>query len=135
MMVAEAALSEKQRPERYVLRASKMFASDRWSGRDYQPRFRSTADVRHYIQQLPICALVIDSSIPPRDTPCHHRQLRDLITRFPDDWQLISCHDITRNGVLFPGGIQVYQPAGFIPPAFRDIEIDMQAMLGRAIRP
>ncbi|MBN9121390.1 MAG: glycosyltransferase family 39 protein [Planctomycetes bacterium] len=133
MMVSEMALADAHRPSRYVLRASKVLASDRWSGRDYRTRFESSEAIRDYVRGCSVGALVIDTSVPPENTPEHHRQLVRMVAAFPGDWRLESSHNIVRNGVTYPGAILLYRPVNFTPAPPGDLGIDMQAMLGRKI--
>jgi hypothetical protein len=133
MLVSEMALADGRRPSRYVLRASKVLASDRWSGRDYRTRFGSLEELRTYIRGCSIGGLVIDTSLTPENMTEHHRQLVHLVAAFPQEWQLESRHDLIRDGVCYSGAIHLYRPVHF-HPTFGEIGINMEAMLGRTIR-
>lgn len=134
MMVSEGALSDRHRPSRYVLRASKMLAKDRWSGGQYQKHFDSPARIDEFLEKTRVGVLLIDTSIDPENAPEHHRQLLSMVRMFPARWRLQSNYDITRNGTLHHGGICSYHLEGLDPDAPLEIEIDMEMMLGRPIR-
>jgi hypothetical protein len=134
MMIAETALAEDRRPNRYILRASKILSSSSWSGRDYKNYFNSANDIAEFLRQSCVDTIVFDTSINSADTPPHHQQLGQMLLEFTHDWALSGKYNIVRNGKLFPNAIHVYRYVG--PKATRPpyIEIDMDFMLGRKIK-
>ncbi|MGN6546481.1 MAG: ArnT family glycosyltransferase [Aureliella sp.] len=108
MFVAEAVASE-VRPSMFALRASKLLASGKWDGREYRPRFRSTAEVERLLDELNVEFLVVDSTFGAEQTAVHHQQLADVINERRTDWIEIGRSDARRNGRLYPAAIQLLQ--------------------------
>ena len=133
MMIAEMALDDVDRPSRYIFRASKLLASSRWSGQDYQSFFKSPAEISNYLQSCSVDVLVFDTSIDPEDAPEHHRQIDQMLHAFKDKWVLVNQHSVVRNGTLFPKSLHVYRYAGPVVTSRIEIEIDMGYMLGRSL--
>lgn len=133
MLIAEVALKD-HRPNRYVLRASKILAKDTWMGKRYQKRFDSPAEIMDFLTSIPVGILVIDISVDPSEETEHHRQLQAMIRLFSDKWHLVGQHALTRNGRLYPNAIHVYMLDGHEQQPPGQIEIDMQAKLGRKIQ-
>lgn len=133
MIVSEVALQDHKRQSRYVLRASKMLAKDRWSGYDYKTRFDSPEAIHNYLRDIPIGALILDTSVTSENGQEHHRQLEQAIEAFSESWHLESQHDLVRNGILYRNAIKVYRPVDLPADGLGTIEIDMDTMLGRKI--
>jgi hypothetical protein len=133
MLIAEVALGD-NRPNRYVLRASKMLAMDDWLGRGYQKRFASSAEVMDFLARLPVHLLVIDTSLEAAKVYDHHRQLQEVTKTYPEQWRLVRQDDLVRNGQRYPAAIQVYALTGHRQLPAGDLEVNMRAVLGRTIQ-
>lgn len=133
MLIAEVALND-NRPNRYVLRASKMLATDDWRGEGYKKRFTSPAEVMGFLERLPVRLLVIDTSLSAEAASEHHRQLQEVTELYPTQWRLVRQDDLTRDGQLYPAAIHVYVLNGHASQPVGDLEVNMEAALGRKIQ-
>jgi hypothetical protein len=132
MLIAEVALYDR-RPNRYVLRATKMLGADTWSGQNYRPLFDSPTAVMTSLTSVPVSVLVIDTSVNPDVVQEHHQQLQAMVREFPDRWRLVGTYDLTRRGRHYPQAIQIYELNGHqqLPPG--KIEMEMKRGAGKEI--
>jgi hypothetical protein len=114
----------------FVLRASKVMASDSWLGGDYSMRFHSTEEVRAYLHEVAVDYLVVDESpygeIP---TPAHHVLLTQMLREYPYEFELLGEFRVggrgetERQAKLYRNKLAEGHPR-------REIRIDMKRMLG-----
>ena len=130
MLIAEVALGD-NRPNRYVLRASKLLATDDWRGAGYKKRFASSVEVMIFLERLPIGVLIIDTSFGAEEESEYHRQLQAVTKIYAEKWRLIRQDDLTRDGHLYPAAIQVYALNGYEPQSVGDLGVRVEAALGR----
>ena len=127
-----AALADDTRPERYALRASKLLASDRWSGADYVPLFESTSELFEYLSAIPVEYLVIDDSMPADEVLPHHRLLGEMAESEPTV-EFLGSHPLTRDGVVHQQALRIFRLADVDTSGEPNVEVDLGAMLGRSI--
>ena len=127
-LVSQVAL-EDRRPDRIVLRGSKVLSEGRWSMRVYRPLLNSPEEVQKYLLAVPVDAVVVDLSAPLWEQET--QMLLKTMRTNPDTWRLSR---------EFPAGkterhILIYRRIGPRDPATkRDIELRMRFMLGRDLK-
>jgi Dolichyl-phosphate-mannose-protein mannosyltransferase len=131
MFISELAMREK-RPGHYVLRATKVLCDCSWLGDQRSSRYATPEELMSYFDHSPIQVVVDDESVPPHATLDSHRVLDDTIQSYGDRWKLLGSFPISRNGVVYPKGIQVYSISGTDPGA--SVEIDLRRMLNKTIQ-
>jgi hypothetical protein len=109
-------------PRTFVLRASKLLASDTWMGLDYQQRYTDAVSVRAALNTARVAYVVIDDA--GRDP--HHRLLDEAVSA-SEDWTLM--HTVSARG-----GVRVYERAQPLPPGKPQFELQTRYSLGRALR-
>jgi 4-amino-4-deoxy-L-arabinose transferase-like glycosyltransferase len=130
--IVERRLQDRDRTS-FVLRASKVLASDTWLGGDYRTRFHSTDEVRAYLREVAIDYLVIDES-PYGEVPApeHHVMLTQMLHEYPYDFPLVGEFQLTGRGEtvewakLYRNKLAEGRPRG-------EIRIDMKRKLGGEI--
>ena len=129
--MASVALAE-ERPGHVVLRASKVVATSDWMGREYEPKFASSAG---------------DGELPgrgwrwtswPSTTPPpsaagspHDTMLREVVQREGGAWGPYGTFDVVRDGVLFPKALRLYRQR--IDPSRPRRELTFADLVGREI--
>jgi hypothetical protein len=122
-LVAEVAMRE-QRPGSIVLRASKVLASATEMGEHYRSLYRSPEEVLSFLEAAGVAAVVLRPTV----TLEHHRQLLELLTRYPERWRKLGRFGSLRNPV---------EAFAFLPRpgaiSRKRIRIDMGYTLRRSI--
>jgi hypothetical protein len=118
----------------YVLRASKVLASDSWTGACYRPRFETTAELRRYLAEVPVHYLLFDDfPCPEQRNTAHLDLLGRLLRESPDEFPLVGEFPVRGWWGMREGTARLYlnrQAQGRAPGA---IHIDMRRMLNREI--
>jgi Dolichyl-phosphate-mannose-protein mannosyltransferase len=120
------------KPQAYILRGTKMLADVDWAGFDYKPRFQTSEEARHYLDEIPVNFIALDV-FPKENPPWHRAAVEELTTLHPKEWRLVVEKPVRstsgQNGVfrLF----ERTTPALTNPPR---IDVDLLRMLGRKIR-
>ncbi|MCW5976775.1 MAG: glycosyltransferase family 39 protein [Bryobacteraceae bacterium] len=83
--IAEVA-SRARRPERRVLRGSKVLADSDWMGAGYRLRFESPVHLMEFVGAQPGLVLVLDS---PAEAAPHLAQVRAALASCPHRWQTL----------------------------------------------
>jgi hypothetical protein len=90
-LIAEIALRDTARPQRFVHRASKDLASSTWVGSDYKLLVSSTDDMQRRLDSIGIKLLAIDGSNPLRSLPAH-QLLLELVRTHTAQWHLAGMY-------------------------------------------
>jgi hypothetical protein len=123
--VEQIALGD-HRPDRFVLRGSKVISEGRWSLRIHDSLLKTPDEMQKYLLSVPVDAVVVDRTAPlwQEDTDMVLKTMRDN----PETWQLyreIPAQETQRN-------ILVYRYIGLRDPAMKqDISVRMRFILGR----
>jgi hypothetical protein len=114
MFIAETAMREK-RPGHTIRRASKLLATQKWDGGDYEMTVENEADLMTLLEEERIKYVILDASIPPSLLTPHHELLRTAAANSPRNFALRGRYPLTRDylvrppGQTFPDGISVFQ--------------------------
>lgn len=108
LIVGEAALRDR-RPNRYVLRASKVLASMNWSGGDYTERFENPELMADFLRLLPVGVILYDHSVIERRQASYYADLYQVISARKDLYELHSRRDVVRDGTLRKGALEIYR--------------------------
>jgi hypothetical protein len=81
MSVSEIAMRD-QRPAHYVLRGSKMLATDTWMGARYRLLYPDTASVLDALAKSGVQVVILDADSQP-----HNRLLEEALRSAPETWQ------------------------------------------------
>lgn len=109
-------------PRSFVLRASKLLASDTWMGLNYEQRYTDASAVRAALSAARVAYVVLDDV--GRD-PHHH--LLDQVVIASGDWRLIHAGNAG-------GGVRVYERIRPLPPGKPQFELQTRYSLGRELR-
>ncbi len=127
IFISEMAMRERAR-EHFVVRATKLLASSDWWGKNYQLRFDSTAELEAYLAAIPVGVIALDSSADPSERLLHLGQLSELFAK-SDRWVRVEAFDVVRNGVEYPGALQIYELQGH--QALPRRELSLTTVMGR----
>lgn len=109
LFVAGFALADIDRPNRIVLRASKVLGNANWSGREYERRFDNPDAVLEYLRSTGVGIVVVDESVRgTRHWYEHMDQLVAAVAGRDTDWVPIGSWDVTRNGALAARALRAY---------------------------
>jgi hypothetical protein len=138
--IGEGALVVEQRmrdPERqaFLLRASKVLGVSAWNGRAYQPVFKTAAEIRDYLNRVPVHFIIVDDFgyIRERLEP-HHRLLHEALESSPDDFVLLGRFPVATPSRYVECGILLYEnrrARGRLP---QNLRLDLSRTLGRELR-
>jgi hypothetical protein len=95
-MVATFAERDRHRPNSYVLRGSKLLATQDWNGRSYQLRITNATDLIAALDTLPVNWLLlddIDAAVQP-----HHKVLQSAMASGDGGWMLVQTVQSQRTG-------------------------------------
>ena len=126
MFVSEVAMRE-LRPGHFVLRASKVLASSRWDGSEYEVLYRDVNEVESFLEETGVGVVVLDCSSP--ESRRHLKLLGETLAAFPVTWEFLGSHRVTRDGVETERGILVYGSRTVGVQRRRPIEGDIRRML------
>ena len=109
LFVAGFALADHERPNRIVLRASKVLGNANWSGREYERRFGTSGAIIEYLRATGIGIVVIDESVRgTRHWYAHMDQLTEAVAGPETSWVPIGSWDVTRQGELAVRALRAY---------------------------
>jgi hypothetical protein len=99
-------------PERqmFVLRGSKVLGVSAWNGRSYELRFKTTEDIREYLNRVPVHFIIVDDFgySREREDP-HHELLRRTLESYTDNFVLLGRFPCTMPSGRFDSGILLYE--------------------------
>jgi hypothetical protein len=126
MLTAEFVMRD-QRPNHYVVRASKVLATQTLMGDKYQLRYQSPEGIMTALDSIPI-AVVVMRQCPSEQCSGHENLLAQTAGSFPERWQLAaSIPNETGPSIL------VYRIVGNETKAVRTLQIDMSPTLGTTV--
>jgi hypothetical protein len=123
-LVAEVAMRE-ARPRSIVLRSSKVLASCDEMGERYRTLYRTPEEILGFLEGAGVAALIFR----PLRSLDHHRQLQELISRYPDRWKSLGRFGSDTDPVYAYSFVR-----GEGSTERRPIRIDMRYTLGRTIQ-
>jgi hypothetical protein len=106
-IVAAVAVND-NRPHVVVVRGSKVLTNEDWLGRDSRERFSSPAELRRFLNEIPISAVVIDQAIDPQWRRPYHTMVAQLMVSQQSEWMLQGTYDLVRNGRDMPQSARVF---------------------------
>ena len=126
MLTAEFVIRDR-RPDHYVVRASKVLATQTLMGDNYQLKYKSPEEIMKALDSIPIAVLVIQQC-PKGSCGEHENVLTQAAERYPERWRLSSTiSDETGSP------IRIYQITGNEDKPVRTLRIDMSPTLGTTI--
>jgi hypothetical protein len=126
MLTAEFAMRD-LRPDHYIVRASKVLATQTLMGDQYQLKYKTPDQVMTLFDSIPIAVAVIQKCSPGKCGE-HENILVEAATLYPDRWRLSSIIP-DENG----SPIRIYQIIGNESKAVRSLQIDMTNTLGTTV--
>lgn len=126
MLTAEFVMRDR-RPDHYVVRASKVLATQTLMGDNYQLKYQSPEEIVTALDTIPIAILVIQQC-PKGKCGEHENLLTQAAERYPERWRLsATIPDETGSP------IRIYQITGNEGKPVRTLHIDMSPTLGTTI--
>ena len=126
MLTAEFVMRD-HRPDHYVVRASKLLASQTLMGDKYQLTYHSPEEIMTALDSIPIGAVVMQHC--PKGTCSEHENLlMQTAGRFPERWQLAATIPSETGAPIF-----IYRIVGNEAKAVRTLHIDMSRTLGMTV--
>jgi len=126
MLTAEFVMRD-QRPNHYVVRASKVLATQTLMGDKYQLRYQSPEGIMTALDSIPI-AVVVMRQCAREQCSDHENLLTQTAGTFPERWQLTSSiPNETGPSIL------IYRIVGNETKAVRTLQIDMSPTLGTTV--
>ena len=132
MLISEVAMCE-SRPNRVVLRASKVLSQSRWDGGNYTMLFDSAKDIIQYIEDVPIRLVILDNSRTTPEHVKHHELLKKTIEQYPEKWEFLGSYALIRDATANPGAVNVYELISQQGRKAKRISVRMDNMLGYEI--
>jgi Dolichyl-phosphate-mannose-protein mannosyltransferase len=131
MFISELAVRE-ARPGHYVLRASKVLCNCSWSGDQQSSLYPTPEALMEYFTHSPIQIVIDDKTVRARSHLEYRQVLETAIQAYPQRWTLLGTYPLTRDGILYPKGANVYRVSGTDPSA--PVEIDLRRMLNKTMQ-
>lgn len=130
LAVSEFVLVEPARPNRYVMRSTKLLSHSSWIGEDYREFYPSAAELKLALDRIPIGLVLLDHSLRPHQSMPHHATLQRML-QTSDEWQLIESFDVQRGPLAFPAGLELWERSGasLNPPT----RLEFSRILGRDV--
>lgn len=130
--IVERRLADVQRTA-YVLRASKVLASDSWMNKEYRPVFHSAEECRDYLKETPVEFILVDTIAFRNSPPGHHSLLEETIRTYPDEFPLIKTFPLEKSGRVASRSLQLVHNLTAVGRRVGPIRLDMKRVLGRDI--
>jgi uncharacterized membrane protein len=102
--IAEVAMHDRTRRAR-VVRATKGLAHSEWDGSNYRPLFKTTDEIRRYLNDLSASVIVVEDVSLPHEFP-HHILLTRVLNEDRSQWISVP----VSNGA-FPARVKVFRRA------------------------
>ena len=126
MLTAEFTMRD-QRPDHYVVRATKVLAKQTLMGDNYQLKYKSPDEIMSLLDSIPI-AIVVIQKCPVGRCGEHENILIEAASRYPQRLQLLS---VIPDETGSP--INIYRVIGNESRAVRSLRIDMTEHLGTTL--
>jgi hypothetical protein len=89
--IAEFAQTELVRPQRILVRPTKILGKEDWNGSDWQPFYRSQEELEAFLERMPVKYCVLYRA-PRRNYP-HDAWLRSMVASRSDWWRPVYRHE------------------------------------------
>ena len=126
MITAEFVMRDR-RPDHYVVRASKVLATQDVMGNKYQLKYQTPEQVMRVLDSIPV-AIVVMQRCPIGRCGQHENLLNEAATLYPERWRLSS---VVPSEQASP--ILVYQIIGNETKTVQTLQLDMIRTLGTTI--
>jgi hypothetical protein len=126
MLTAEFVMRDR-RPDHYVVRASKVLATQNAMGDQYQLKYHTPQQVMMVLDSIPV-AIVVTQRCPKGKCGEHESLLNEAAALYPERWRLSS---VIPSEPDFP--ILVYQIIGNEAKTVQMLQVDMMKTLGTTI--
>ncbi len=126
MLIAEFVMRDR-RPDHYVVRASKVLATQDVMGDDYQLKYHTPQQIMTALDSIPI-GVVVTQRCPEGKCGEHENLLNETVALYPERWRLSS---VIPSEQASP--ILVYQIIGNEAKTVQMLQVDMMKTLGTTI--
>ena len=126
MLTAEFVMRDR-RPDHYVVRASKVLATQDLMGDKYQLKYHTPEEIMTVLDSIPV-AIVVTQQCPKGKCGEHEKLLNEAASLYPERWRLSS---VIPSEPASP--ILVYQIVGNEAKAVQMLQVDMMKTLGTTI--
>ena len=126
MLTAEFVMRD-QRPDRYVVRASKLLASQTLMGDKYELKYHTPQEIMTVLDSIPV-AMVVTQRCPKGKCGEHENLLNEAAALYPERWRLSSVIPSEPDSPIL-----VYQLSGNEAKAVQMLQVDMIKTLGTTI--
>ena len=120
MFVAEAALADSRRPSsRQIVRATKLLADSKWSGQNYETKYKTRQDLIDLLKEKKFWAIVIDEAVSKQrpDNYNKFKHMKDL-EEVCGELEFAERFTIRRGGNEYEGDLILYRSPQFRAPDF-----------------
>ncbi len=125
MLTAEFVMRDR-RPDHYVVRASKVLATQTLMGDKYRLNYQSPEEIMTALDSIPIAIVVLQQC--PKGCGEHENLLTQAVVRYPERWRLSSVIPSETGSPIL-----IYQITGNEGQAVRTLHIDMKYTLGTTV--
>jgi hypothetical protein len=108
-LIAELVMSEGERPNHVVHRGSKVLATSAWTGKNYESRFQSEAELLEFLEQSTVSWVIVDKSFPAGLTRPHHVLIEKALRAGPRLFIEFESFSIDRGAAGSDGQAIVYR--------------------------
>jgi len=126
MLTAEFVMRD-HRPDHYVVRASKLLASQTLMGDDYRLIYQSPEEIMKALDSIPI-EIVVIQQCPKGRCGEHENLLTQTVARYPQRWRLASVLPSETGSPIL-----IYQITGNEGKSLQTLRIDMTHTLGTTL--
>jgi Dolichyl-phosphate-mannose-protein mannosyltransferase len=126
MLTAEFVMRDR-RPDHYVVRASKVLATQDLMGDKYELKYHTPQEIMTVLDSIPV-AIVVTQQCPKGKCGEHENLLNETASLYPERWRLSS---VIPSEPASP--ILIYQIVGNEAKAVQMLQVDMMKTLGTTI--
>jgi hypothetical protein len=126
MLTAEFVMRDR-RPDRYVVRASKVLATQDMMGDNYHLKYHTPQQIMMVLDSIPV-AIVVTQRCPKGKCGEHENLLNEAAALYPERWRLSSVIPSELGSPIF-----VYQIIGNENKTVQMLQIDMLKTLGTTV--
>jgi hypothetical protein len=88
-MIAEFAMRDNARAQRFLARPSKLFGQMDWNFTFYRPYYKKADELEQFFEQNPIDIVITAEPLDLKALP-HQRLLTEMLRKFPERWKLLG---------------------------------------------
>jgi len=126
MLTAEFVMRDR-RPDHYVVRASKVLATQDVMGDDYHLKYHTPEEIMTVLDSIPV-AIVVTQRCPKGKCGEHENLLNEAVALYPERWRLSSVIPSEPDAPIF-----VYQIIGNEDKTVKMLQVDMMKTLGTTL--